>query len=49
LQDTKGTFKLSSMAKGIEETAVLGLVSPPQGAAVISAYVNLGLASYNIC
>ncbi|WP_317966636.1 X2-like carbohydrate binding domain-containing protein [Paenibacillus sp. CCS19] len=35
--DTGGKVKLSVMAKGIEETAVLGLISPPSGAPLISA------------
>nr|WP_230986927.1 X2-like carbohydrate binding domain-containing protein [Cohnella fermenti] len=35
--DTGGTVNISVMAKGIEEMAVLGLVSPPSGAHLLSA------------
>ncbi|QYR20333.1 RICIN domain-containing protein [Paenibacillus sp. sptzw28] len=35
--DTGGTVNLSVMAKGIEEMAVLGLISPPSGAHLLSA------------
>lgn len=35
--DTGGKVKISVMAKGVEETAVLGLISPPSGAHLITA------------
>jgi photosystem II stability/assembly factor-like uncharacterized protein len=35
--DTGGTVNISVMAKGIEEMAVLGLISPPSGAHLLSA------------
>jgi xyloglucan-specific exo-beta-1,4-glucanase len=35
--DTGGTVNISVMAKGIEETAVLGLISPPSGAHLLTA------------
>ncbi|WP_318152551.1 X2-like carbohydrate binding domain-containing protein [Paenibacillus terricola] len=35
--DTGGKVNLSVMAKGVEETAVLGLISPPSGAPLLSA------------
>nr|WP_238162618.1 X2-like carbohydrate binding domain-containing protein [Cohnella sp. AR92] len=35
--DSGGTVNISVMAKGIEEMAVLGLVSPPSGAHLLSA------------
>ncbi|WP_441295346.1 X2-like carbohydrate binding domain-containing protein [Paenibacillus pedocola] len=35
--DTGGTVNISVMAKGVEETAVLGLISPPSGAHLITA------------
>ncbi|QUL57309.1 xyloglucanase [Paenibacillus tritici] len=35
--DTGGKVKISVMAKGVEETAVLGLISPPAGAHLITA------------
>jgi photosystem II stability/assembly factor-like uncharacterized protein len=34
--DTGGTVKLEVMAKGVEETAVLDLISPPSGAPLLS-------------
>ncbi len=35
--DTGGTVNISVMAKGVEEMAVLGLISPPSGANLFSA------------
>ncbi|WP_342424692.1 X2-like carbohydrate binding domain-containing protein [Paenibacillus sp. FSL E2-0178] len=35
--DTGGKVNISVMAKGVEETAVLGLISPPAGAHLITA------------
>lgn len=35
--DTGGKVNISVMAKGVEETAVLGLISPPSGAHLITA------------
>ena len=35
--DTGGTVNISVMAKGIEELAILGLISPPSGAHLVSA------------
>jgi xyloglucan-specific exo-beta-1,4-glucanase len=35
--DSGGTVNISVMAKGIEETAVIGLISPPSGAHLLSA------------
>lgn len=35
--DNNGTVSISAMAKGIEETAVINLISPPSGAHLLSA------------
>lgn len=35
--DTAGNISLSSLADGIEETSVQGLISPPSGPQLISA------------
>lgn len=40
--DTTHNITLQSMADGIEETAVLGLISPPTGARLISAVEDIG-------
>lgn len=40
--DTGGTITIKPMAKGLEETAVLDLVSPPEGAPLLSAMLDLG-------
>ena len=40
--DTTRKITLQSMADGIEETAVLGLISPPTGPRLISAVSDLG-------
>jgi xyloglucan-specific exo-beta-1,4-glucanase len=41
-QDSVHNITLACLAKGIEETAVLGLVSPPQGAHLVSAVGDVG-------
>ncbi|MEW2383091.1 cellulose binding domain-containing protein [Micromonospora sp. NPDC047707] len=40
--DTGGTFTIRPMVKGLEETAVLDLVSPPSGAPLVSALGDIG-------
>ena len=40
--DTTRNITLQSMADGIEETAVLALISPPTGPRLISAVTDLG-------
>jgi xyloglucan-specific exo-beta-1,4-glucanase len=40
--DTTRNITLQSMAKGIEETSVLGLISLPSGPRLISGIVDLG-------
>jgi xyloglucan-specific exo-beta-1,4-glucanase len=40
--DTNGLFHISVMAQGIEETAVLDLISPPEGVHLISALGDIG-------
>ncbi|MGW5671893.1 WD40/YVTN/BNR-like repeat-containing protein, partial [Micromonospora sp. NPDC003776] len=40
--DTGGPFTIRPMVKGLEETAVLDLVSPPSGAPLISALGDIG-------
>ena len=39
--DTTGNISLSSLADGIEETAVQGLISPPSGPHLISAVSDI--------
>ncbi|MEV0753333.1 cellulose binding domain-containing protein [Streptosporangium sp. NPDC050280] len=40
--DTGGRFTIKPMVKGLEETAVLDLISPPTGAPLVSALGDLG-------
>ncbi|TCB96480.1 xyloglucanase [Micromonospora zingiberis] len=40
--DTGGSFTIRPMVKGLEETAVLDLVSPPSGAPLVSALGDIG-------
>ncbi|MER7417177.1 cellulose binding domain-containing protein [Micromonospora peucetia] len=40
--DTGGQFTIRPMVKGLEETAVLDLVSPPSGAPLVSALGDIG-------
>lgn len=40
--DTGGTFTIKPMARGLEETAVLDLISPPSGPSLVSALGDLG-------
>ncbi|GAB7047677.1 cellulose binding domain-containing protein [Catenuloplanes indicus] len=40
--DTGGTFTIKPFVKGLEETAVLDLVSPPAGAPLVSALGDIG-------
>ncbi|WBB79781.1 cellulose binding domain-containing protein [Micromonospora sp. WMMD882] len=40
--DTGGTFTIKPMVKGLEETAVLDLISPPTGAPLVSGLGDLG-------
>lgn len=40
--DSGGQFTIKPMVKGLEETAVLDLISPPSGAPLISALGDLG-------
>jgi len=40
--DTTRSIALQSIAGGIEETAVLALISPPTGPRLISAVTDLG-------
>ena len=40
--DTTGNITLESLARGIEETAVQGVISPPVGAHLVSALGDLG-------
>ncbi|OZV84480.1 xyloglucanase [Micromonospora echinospora] len=40
--DTGGTFTIKPMVRGLEETSVLDLVSPPSGAPLVSALGDVG-------
>ncbi|GIE97400.1 cellulose binding domain-containing protein [Paractinoplanes rishiriensis] len=40
--DSNTTFTIKPFAKGIEETAVLDLASPPSGASLVSAMLDVG-------
>ncbi|MBM0256940.1 cellulose binding domain-containing protein [Micromonospora sp. 4G55] len=40
--DTGGQFTIKPMVKGLEETAVLDLISPPSGAPLVSALGDIG-------
>ncbi|MFG2167728.1 cellulose binding domain-containing protein [Micromonospora chersina] len=45
--DTGGQFTVKPMVKGLEETAVLDLVSPPSGAPLVSALGDIGGFRHN--
>ena len=40
--DTGGPFTIRPMVRGLEETAVLDLASPPSGAPLVSALGDIG-------